>query len=227
MSHSDFRLYIETSGQTCSIALYKGHEAIGIRESEREKSHASLITPFIHELVKEANISLNELGHIIVSSGPGSYTGLRVGYSTAKGIAYATDSPIISVNSLEALSCGLSLKYKNENYLYCPIVDARRMEVYCGLYTSDGEEIQAPKAIILDERFYENLNIQGKKVFFGGTGAEKLKMNFYAKEYDYDTEILHSAHFLTRSAENKIEKNIIENTAYSEPFYLKSVYIKK
>jgi len=227
MSHSDFRLYIETSGQMCSIALYNQSEAIGIRESEREKSHASLITRFIKELIKEAKIKLSELRHIVVSSGPGSYTGLRVGYSTAKGICYALSTPLVAVNSLEAMAYGLAMKHSSEDYLYCPIVDARRMEVYTALYDKEGSEIIGPQALILDENFNVKLAEYGKKVIFGGSGVEKLKEYYFDSDYLYDTEITASAHYLDRGARVKIEDKYYENLAYSEPFYLKSVYIKK
>jgi len=224
---SDYRLYIETSGRLCALSLYDGNHKLASRSSEREKSHASLITVFMDELMAEVGINLKDLKYVVVSSGPGSYTGLRVGYSTAKGICYALDIPLIAVNSLESLAYGLSTKYTSEESLFCPIIDARRMEVYAALYNADGKEIMAPSAIILDESFNKMMKNHSRKIVFGGSGAKKLKDNFYDENFEYDCEIAASADFLVRSAQKKIDENEKENIAYSEPFYLKSVYIKK
>lgn len=227
MSRSDYKLYIETSGQLCSIALYDSSNLFSIRESERERSHASLITTFIQELMEEKNLAFSDLDAVVVSSGPGSYTGLRVGFSTAKGICYAHNIPLISVNTLDAMANGLRQKRNDNTALYCPIIDARRMEVYVALYDSDGKEEMSPSALILNDNFNYNLEKKSKNIVFGGSGVEKLQEHFPNDKFVYDTEFTSSATHLERSASHRFEKKLYENLAYSEPFYLKSVYIKK
>jgi len=223
---SDYRIYLETSGAICSVALYNGSDLLSLKETEREKSHASLITVFISELLEGHNLRMDQINHVVISEGPGSYTGLRVGYSTAKGICYAMNIPLVSVNSLEALAFGLSEIYEQQDVLYCPIVDARRMEVFCALYDSNGKVVKPPEAIILDEKFNSEYLPRDKKVIFGGSGVEKLKENFHNASSIYNLDIKPSARLLHRSASKKIENKIYESLAYAEPFYLKSVYIK-
>lgn len=223
----NIRLYLETSGQTCSVALYSGVENLSLRESEREKSHASLITIFIEEVLSQAGLTLKDVNHIAVSSGPGSYTGLRVGYSTAKGICYALGIPLIAVNSLSALASGLSLKHKDEDALYCPMIDARRMEVYTALYTYDGKEILIPSAYIIENDFYQDYLGEhwNRKIIFGGSGVKKLEDSYPNDNMVYDADIKLSATFISPIANVMIENKLYEKLAYAEPFYLKSVYI--
>lgn len=222
----DLRLCLETSSEICSIALYSGINLLVLRETEKERSHASLITLFIDEILKSQGLKVSDLSYVIVSSGPGSYTGLRVGYSTAKGLCYAYDIPLIAVSSLASLAYGLKRKHLPVKGLYCPIIDARRMEVYAALYDYEGNELMAPEAIILDETFNDRMSSYGDSIIYGGSGAEKLKESFNTDSAQYDTEIVHSSRFLMESAERKILKNDKESLAYSEPYYLKSVYIK-
>ena len=222
---SDIRLCMETSAEICSVALFQGTQLLELKESKRERSHGSMITLFIQELLDAQQLKIEDLDHVIVSSGPGSYTGLRVGYSTAKGLCYPLDIPLISVSTLAALGDGLIQKHNDPNVLYCPIIDARRMEVYTSLYSPSGEELRSPEALIMDQEFIDTMRKYGKTIIFGGSGAEKLQDTNMLPEAEYDLEIYPSAIYLINQAEHMIKNDKFENLAYSEPYYIKSVYI--
>ena len=138
-------LNIETSTSVCSVALCEDGEIISQRENNEGKSHASLLTVFIDEILKEASVNIKKIDAIAVSKGPGSYTGLRIGVSVAKGLCYGVDLKLISINTLQSMAFGAILKFLEleENMLLCPMIDARRMEVYSALFNIKGEFVYA------------------------------------------------------------------------------------
>ena len=214
-------LNIETSTNICSVALSKNGELISFMESSEDKSHASSITVFVEEVFKNVSFKLQEIDAVAVSKGPGSYTGLRIGVSTAKGIAYALDKKLISVSTLQALALGQSASFgKNENTLFCPMIDARRMEVYTAFYDKENvlkKEISAE--IIKEESFLEYF--ENNKLIFFGNGANKCKTILKHENAVFVDNISTSATKMIKIAEQKFQDGKFENLAYFEPFYLK------
>ena len=220
-------LNIETSTRVCSTALAVDGQVKALKESRVKNSHAEQITLFSEEVVKRAGYRFEDLDAVAVSKGPGSYTGLRIGVSTAKGYCFALDKPLISVGTLDAMAWGLVNALKNKKqlvnaYLYCPMIDARRMEVYDAVYNSDLDKLKEVTATILDEDTYAKYLAESPMVF-GGDGAEKAKklmFDKYPKAYFLDG-FEPSSMFMAELAEQKFRVKDFEDTAYFEPFYLK------
>jgi len=218
-------LSIETATSVCSVSLASNGTPVAWREINTHNAHSKSLTLFIEAILAEAGKNINELDAIAVSKGPGSYTGLRIGVSTTKGIAYALGKPMISVNSLKSMALGASQSYKKrhdlpENLLFCPMIDARRMEVYAAVYDTENVEIRKTQADIVESDTYlEYLNTN--HVVFFGDGAEKCKSQINHPNAIFDAEILPSALFMASIAEKKYNLNEFEDVAYFEPFYLK------
>ena len=216
-------LFLETATQVCSVALADGDQLLALKESESANSHSSLLTTFIQEVISEAGMKLNDLDAIVVSKGPGSYTGLRIGVSTAKGLCYSLEKPLIAINTLQSLAIGMRdiIKPEAENVLFCPMIDARRMEVYTAFYDANNKVIQATSAQIIDENSFVDL-LKTHQIYFGGDGAEKCKdalaQNTNAIFID-DFRI--SAKDMIEIASAKFEQKQFEDVAYFEPYYLK------
>jgi len=219
---------IETATHVCSVVLSSGLHLVDIRESDREKSHASLLAVFIDDLLKKNNLKPPDLDAVSVSKGPGSYTGLRIGVSTAKGIAYGADIPLVSVNTLHALSFGAISHPKNpfrissdkEKVWYCPMIDARRMEVFSAFY-NDKNEIKRPvSANIIDTNSFSDI-LSERPVLFFGTGSDKSKSVLNHPNAFFLDDVLPSARFMIPLSNKAYEEKNFENSAYFEPFYLK------
>ena len=233
-------LCLETSTAVCSVALVDNSNVIALRESLDGQNHAEKITIFIDEVMKEANISYNELEAIAVSKGPGSYTGLRIGVSTAKGLCYAMEKPLIAIDTLAAMTEGfldnnfdnntnimsssLSLSSSlssSSSSIFCPMIDARRMEVYSAFFTGDMKKISETEALIIDESSFSDLKLNHHLYLFGD-GADKLVSLFENEENITVIEKFHcSAAYMARLAEEAFKNNNFVDTAYFEPFYLK------
>jgi len=213
-------LNIETSTEVCSIAVSKGGSLLFKKESWEGLNHSELLTVFIEEAMADNDFTLNQLDAVGVSKGPGSYTGLRIGISVAKGLCYALDIPLIAVNSLEILGTYIALK-STENRLYCPMIDARRMEVYTALYNSTGKEIKPVSAEVVEENFLSEFLAEEKIVFFGN-GAEKCKSKISSVNAVFEGPDKTSAQFMQILTEKKFVKKQFEDVAYFEPFYLKN-----
>jgi tRNA threonylcarbamoyladenosine biosynthesis protein TsaB len=233
-------LCIETATSVCSVALMNGDKIVSIREDKEGFSHSEKLTVFISEITKESGIVLKDLKAIAVSSGPGSYTGLRIGVSVSKGLCYALDKPLIGISTLEAMAYGAIMgmsskikshpdsnresKFKNEvaeieNMFYCPMIDARRMEVYCALYDSKMNCLHNPSAVVVTENFFYEY-VDKKKIAYFGDGAEKCK-NILTNNFDFNDGIYPSAEFMGQIASDKYAKSQFENLALFEPVYLK------
>jgi len=220
-------LNIETATRVCSTALSVDGKVVALKESRVKNSHAEQITVFSEYVVKKAGYEFKDLDAVAVSKGPGSYTGLRIGVSTAKGYCLALDKPLIAIGTLDAMAWGLVNALKNKkqlvnSYLYCPMIDARRMEVYDAVYNSDLEKVKDVGATILEEDTYSKY-LENFPMVFGGNGAEKAKklmFDKYPKAYFLDG-FEPSSMFMAELAEQKYRVKDFEDTAYFEPFYLK------
>ena len=211
-------LNIETSTKACSVALHKNGELIVCREDVTTNfSHSEKLLKFISELFSDAKLSLSDLDAIAVSMGPGSYTGLRIGVSTAKGLCYGLDIPLISISTLKAMSFGMALEIKAD--LYCPMIDARRMEVYSAFFDINNTEVRKIQADIIDENSYKK-ELKKKVVFFGD-GSEKIKEKIKHKNAMFISDIHPSAKNMGLLSYQKFNKSLFEDLAYFEPFYLK------
>ena len=211
-------LNIETSTKACSVALHKNGELIVSREDVTANfSHSEKLLKFISELFSDEKLSLSDLDAIAVSMGPGSYTGLRIGVSTAKGLCYGLDIPLISISTLKAMSFGMALEIKAD--LYCPMIDARRMEVYSAFFDKNNTEVRKIQADIIDENSYKKE--LDKKVVFFGDGSEKIKEKIKHKNAMFISNIHPSAKNMGLISYQKFTKSLFEDLAYFEPFYLK------
>lgn len=211
-------LNLETSTTVCSVALAKDGVLVSKKEIKTEKfSHSENLNLFIIDVMAASEFELKDLEAIAVSKGPGSYTGLRIGVSTAKGLCYGLGIPLLAINSLKALANMV----QGFEGLICPLFDARRMEVYSAIYNQSLEEIEAVSAIVLETDSYNNY-LDESEVLFVGPGAQKtvefLEEN---KNLKYDSELEVSAIGMMSLAENKFKLNDFEDLAYFEPFYLK------
>ena len=216
-------LLIETATRVCSVALSVDGKVVGLRESHVQNSHASLVTPFSEEVVKEAGLTFNDIDAFVVSKGPGSYTGLRIGVSSAKGFAYATGAKLIAVNTLQSMAAGMAEKTKGntEEMLFCPMIDARRMEVYAAVYDAAGKEIKPTGAVIVDENSFAGL-LENNRVVFAGDGMEKCKpLLSQNKNALFLDDFYPSASYMVNIAEKLYKTGNFEDVAYFEPFYLK------
>ena len=211
-------LLIETATKSCSVSLSSENKIIACKEEvNKQYSHAEKLTVFITELFKTQDFSIKDLDAIAVSKGPGSYTGLRIGVSTAKGLCYALDIPLISVSTLKAMA--FRMAQKEESDLYCPMIDARRMEVYNAFYNSTNKEIRGIQADIIEADSYQKE--LDKKVLFFGDGAQKCKQIIQHPNAKFLDDIFPSSKDMLEIANEKFSEKIFEDVAYFEPFYLK------
>lgn len=220
-------LNIETSTEVCSVTLAENGKTLFQKESSKGLNHSELLTVFIQDLFQENNVELNTIDAVAVSKGPGSYTGLRIGVSVAKGLCYGLGKPLIGVGSLEGMGAYVAANYKayytgqkNEKILFCPMIDARRMEVYTTLYNLNGEQILPVTAKIIDENSYAEY-LEDNEILFFGNGAAKCKEKISHKNALFEGPLLTSARFMQNLAEIKYNKKEFEDVAYFEPFYLK------
>jgi tRNA threonylcarbamoyladenosine biosynthesis protein TsaB len=216
-------LSIETATEVCSAALSLDGRTIALKEALGSNEHSAQLTLFIEEVMKTAGRSLKELDAIAVSMGPGSYTGLRIGVSVAKGLCYSLEIPLISISTLKVIAL-IALENlmdnPDEKTLLCPMIDARRMEVFTALYDGDLHELKPAEALILNEETFSDY--QGWKIAIVGNGAAKC-MDLYSEHSNilFPGTVNLSAGPIGKPAIEKFNSNDFENTAYFEPFYLK------
>ncbi len=215
-------LNIETSTNVCSASLSDNGKIIDILENMDDRAHASTLTVFIEQLLEKNNIKCSSLDAIAVSEGPGSYTGLRIGVSTAKGICYAVNKPLIAVNTLTtmAIMAKESVPKIEQNSLLCPMIDARRMEAYTSIFDVNLNLIQKTKAEIVDEETYLPL-LEKHKMYFFGNGADKFKEVIKHKNAIFIDDIYASAKHMGTIADEHFNHSNFKDVAYFEPFYLK------
>ena len=187
--------------------------------AEQGYSHAEKLHVFIEEILKETGVSVQDLKAIAVSKGPGSYTGLRIGVSVAKGLCYGLKIPLIAINSLEVMGIHAA-ENSSEKMLFCPMIDARRMEVYTALYNAEGVAISPVSAEIIEEDFLAD-QLKTNKILFFGNGAEKCKTKITHSNALFNGPAKTSAQFMQKLSETKYNNQEFEDVAYFEPFYLK------
>lgn len=213
-------LNIETATKNCSVSLAKNGKTIQcIEVAEEGYSHAEKLHVFIEKIIKESNINFNDLSAIAVSQGPGSYTGLRIGVSAAKGLCFALDLPLIAIDTLETLAS----QSKITNGWIIPMIDARRMEVYSAVFNSDFQKIRATEAEIITEESFLNYS---ETLYFVGDCAEKCKTVLTKPNFIFLDKILYpSAEEMSKISFEKFQKNDFVDVAYFEPYYLKDFLI--
>ena len=211
-------LCIETSTTNCSISISENGKCIALKEDNNAGySHSESLHIFIEELLAEQKLSLDNLDGIAVSKGPGSYTGLRIGVSTAKGLCYALDIPLIAINTLDSLAA--EVISKTSCYIV-PMLDARRMEVYTAIFNEKHENTDSTKALILDETSYSDL-LNEQKTIFIGNGVTKFQEICSHPNAEFINHKVPSAKNLCALANNNYQAKIFEDVAYFEPYYLK------
>lgn len=215
-------LNIETATKNCSVSLAKNGTTVLCREiAEQGYSHAEKLHVFIEEILKETGITTQDLKAIAVSKGPGSYTGLRIGVSAAKGLCYALGIPLIAVDTLQVLAQKVTV----ENGLITPMIDARRMEVYSAVFDNNHKKIQEVKAEVLTEDSYANVT---EMIYFVGDCQDKCQSVLTKDNFHFLPEIIFpSANEMSALSYEKFSKNDFEDVAYFEPFYLKDFLITK
>jgi tRNA threonylcarbamoyladenosine biosynthesis protein TsaB len=218
-------LCIETATLVCSVALCSKTEVIGLKENRDTRSHASLLTVFIGEILAEAGIKPADLEAVAVSKGPGSYTGLRIGVSAAKGIAFGADIPIIGIDTLLAMFYGIGPDSSAKNRLFCPMLDARRMEVYHAIYDSNGNVVKPISAEIIDENSFSDIP-EDKELILFGDGMEKIMKVLKRKNVTFADYSISASHMLIPAYE-AFGSRKFEDVAYFEPFYLKDFIATK
>lgn len=215
-------LQIETATSACSVALSHNSELLACREVDQRNVHAEKITLFIDEVLAIAEIGYNDLDAIAVSCGPGSYTGLRIGISTAKGLCFALNKPLIAVGTLEAMAQGMKGKEDlAANALLCPMIDARRMEVFTAVFDRSGNKLRPVSADIIDADSFSDLLLDRQIIFFGDGAAKCRSMLGHNSNALFIDDFVNSARYLTRIATEKFLSNDLADVAYFEPFYLK------
>ncbi|MBK8873233.1 MAG: tRNA (adenosine(37)-N6)-threonylcarbamoyltransferase complex dimerization subunit type 1 TsaB [Bacteroidetes bacterium] len=221
-------LNIETATEVCSVVLASDGNIIAREEEAEGRNHALLLTTFIENCLKLAGVAFADLDAIAVSKGPGSFTGLRIGVSTAKGLCYALDKPLISVNSLQSMAAVvIGNGHHQEADLLCPMIDARRMEVYTALFDKKAEFVMETSAQIIDNKSFESF-LGSKKVLFFGDGMQKCRELLNSSENAlFLDEITNSAVGMVHFSENSYKIGQFESTAYFEPFYLKDFFVAR
>jgi len=219
-------LLLESATEVCSVALSKGSEIIADRCLEKGNSHTEHLFPFIERVLLEGNCSISELSGVVLSIGPGSYTGLRIGASTAKGICYALNIPLIGISTLQSIVFGaLDQQNEGQNILFCPMIDARRMEVFTALFNKNGEPITQVESKIIDKDFFCR-ELENNIIYFCGNGMIKCK-SFIQHPNAYFIESTLVAQNMLHPALSKFESKQFEDVAYFEPFYFKEYIAKK
>lgn len=217
-------LSIETSAPLCSVAVHKEGVLMGCNEVTVFNSHSEVLTSLIESLLINLNLGMNDLDAVCVGKGPGSYTGLRISTSTAKGLCYSLDIPLIAIDTLEGMYNQVQYVLNNSHFLYCPMLDARRMEVYHALYKNDGTIVQATSPLIFEGDSL--IAYASENIVYFGDGA--FKGQDFMRKYPqakFIEGITTSARGLGKSAHDKFIKGAFEDVAYFEPFYLKEVRI--
>lgn len=218
-------LNLETATTVCSVSLSKDGQLLAVKEQNGDYSHAENLTLFIEDVIQEADVKLSDVDAIAVSKGPGSYTGLRIGVSTAKGLCYSLNKPLIAISTLQHISLSVSKESQSQisnlKSLFCPMLDARRMEVYCAMFDSLNNEIRHTTAEIIDEHSFSDL-LNNNVIYFFGNGAAKCKNVLSAnKNAIFIDDIFPSAKNMISLSEQAFVNKEFEDVAYFEPFYLK------
>lgn len=216
-------LCIESATPICSIALVQNGVVVRLQETDALQSHAASLMEFIQQVLVSAGLAVSVIDAVAVSKGPGSYTGLRIGVSTAKGLCFALDKPLIGIGTLKSMAIGMIKAFSpcETSTLFCPMIDARRMEVYTSIYDISAAEIVPVSAKIIDESSFAEL-LQSHTVVFAGDGSAKCRnlLEPHPNARFINQEIVSAANMATLANE-AFSKGFFEDVAYFEPYYLK------
>ncbi len=217
-------LLIDTATDTGTVSIANNDNVLSTITNGDAKTHGSFLQPAIQQILTSNNLAIKDIDAVVVVNGPGSYTGLRVGLASAKGLCYALQKPLITFNTLEimALAAIKKIEQNNQELLFCPMIDARRMEVFTALYNNQLQEIVAPCAMVLDEDSFAK-HLKSNTIYFLGNGSTKfqpLANNTNA----YFVGLHYKADDIAFLAYNKFHTNKFDNLFYAEPFYLKEFY---
>lgn len=224
-------LNIDTATEFASVCISNENVIIAYEENLEQKSHAFFLQPAVKKIFDECEFVLNDLDAIAVTNGPGSYTGLRVGLSSAKGLCFALGKPLILLNTLDVMALASivelginssNLKPQTSNFLFCPMIDARRMEVFTALYDKNLHTIISPSAMILDSQSFTD-ELAKNKIVFSGSGSSKLQeLNF--GDNVIVSNVLYSAKNMIELSLKKYQQKDFADLAYSTPDYHKEFY---
>lgn len=219
-------LHIDTALEHGGVCISQDDVLIAVERNTVWQQHASFLQPAIQKLYQQAGFSLKDTAAITVSNGPGSYTGLRVGLASAKGLCFALDLPLILINTLEIMAASFrNSKYHDGHSLLCPMIDARRMEVYTALYDNNLRVIVAPEAVVVDNKFLQQ-QFQTQAISFFGNGSDKLKAVFPSLNDPAFASFNHNTEDMIALASKAYRQQEFASVAYSEPFYLKPFFTK-
>nr|WP_321414472.1 tRNA (adenosine(37)-N6)-threonylcarbamoyltransferase complex dimerization subunit type 1 TsaB [uncultured Allomuricauda sp.] len=217
-------LHLETATTNCSVSIAKDGEMLVLKENNAANySHSEQLHVFIKEALEEASLLFTDLDAVAISKGPGSYTGLRIGVSSAKGLCFSLDIPLISVPTLQSMAHQVDVK---PGELVIPVLDARRMEVYSCVYDDVYKDVRETRAEIIDEDSFAEY-ASASKVYIVGSGAEKIKGALEHPNFIFDESLVPSAKDMIRIAFEKYQSNEFEDVAYFEPYYLKDFVLQQ
>lgn len=220
-------LLLETATQICSVAIEHDGAIIAERNSDEPNVHSSKLAVFINEILDQSGLKPNDLDAVCVSSGPGSYTGLRIGVSSAKGFCYALNIPLLAVPTLQNMASLYYTLHPDYDGLVCPMIDARRMECYTAIFNRNGEIVKETSADIIDEKTYKQW-LDNNEITFIGDGADKtVSVLGGHPNAHHDLTFKINARGMADIAEKKLQEKENEDVAYFEPFYLKDFVAKK
>jgi len=216
-------LNLETATTNCSVSLAKAGRILAIKEQNTPNyTHSEQLHVFIQEVLKKASLAMNDLDAVAVSKGPGSYTGLRIGVSAAKGLCFALDIPLISIPTLSILT--EQAKDSKADYII-PVLDARRMEVYSAVFNNSKAQIRETRAEVINQDSFKEYISKGK-VLVVGSGAEKCKEILQDQKVEFNSAIDPSSREMCQLSFNKFRANNLEDVAYFEPYYLKDFILQ-
>ncbi|MEC8832892.1 MAG: tRNA (adenosine(37)-N6)-threonylcarbamoyltransferase complex dimerization subunit type 1 TsaB [Bacteroidota bacterium] len=217
-------LNLETATTNCSVSISKDDNIIVLKENNAVNySHSEQLHIFIKEALQEASLSFSDLDAVAISKGPGSYTGLRIGVSSAKGLCFSLDLPLISVPTLQSMAHQIKL---NSGELVIPVLDARRMEVYSCVYDVNNSEVRETRAEVINELSFKEY-VSDNKVYLVGSGAEKCKVVLRHPNFIFNESVVPSAKDMASIAFKKYESKHFEDVAYFEPYYLKDFVLQQ
>ena len=218
-------LCIDTTSEFCSVSLFINQNLIENNNSKIERSHSKLLIKLIDDTLNTNKLKIADIDIFSISKGPGSYTGLRIGLSSIKGFCYALDKPLVSINTLKILAISALENIDDKDFILCPMIDARRMEVYTKSFDHNLNELSNDQAIILEKDTFDNY--KDKKVYFFGDGSDKFKKIVSRKNFIFLDNINPDSKFMGKLSYDKFINRNFEDLSSFEPNYIKDFYLIK
>ena len=218
-------LCIDTTSEFCSVSLFINQNLIENNNSKIERSHSKLLIKLIDDTLNNNKLKIADIDIFSISKGPGSYTGLRIGLSSIKGFCYALNKPLVSINTLKILAISALENIDDKDFILCPMIDARRMEVYTKSFDHNLNELSNDQAIILEKDTFDNY--KDKKVYFFGNGSDKYKKIVNRKNFIFIDNINPDSKFMGQLSYNKFINRNFEDLSSFEPNYIKDFYLIK